>query len=70
LVCCWAGTSWIYGGSRSSGGSFELEAEPRSYVRYATLAAREWFRGFFDDTYLEILKAQGGMKRTRPSRRF
>jgi len=40
LVCCWAGTSWIYG--------------------------REWFRGFFDDTYLEILKAQGGMKLTRP----
>src|SRR5438309_5964637 len=29
------------------------------------MAAREWFRGFFDNTYLEILKAQRGTKRTR-----
>jgi SAM-dependent methyltransferase len=29
------------------------------------MVAPEWFRGFFDDTYLEILKAQGGTKRTR-----
>jgi len=29
------------------------------------MVAREWFRGFFDDTYLEILKAQRGTKRTR-----
>ena len=32
----------------------------------AMRATAEWFRGFFDDTYLEILKAQGGMKLTRP----
>ncbi len=29
------------------------------------MAAREWFRGFFDATYVEILKAQKGAGLTR-----
>ena len=29
------------------------------------MATREWFRGFFDDTYLEILTAQKSTRRTR-----
>src|SRR5436309_12987618 len=29
------------------------------------MATREWFRGFFDDTYLEILTAQKSTRQTR-----
>ena len=29
------------------------------------MATREWFRGFFDDTYVEILKAQKSAQQTR-----
>jgi SAM-dependent methyltransferase len=35
-----------------------------------TMAPREWFRGFFDATYLEIIRAQKGAARTRSEVEF